>query len=123
MDLTLQKPGNHLFIRSVSRAGIQVIDDYYRTAIIISATEIVPDWPVRSVEDMGREQIEKILGLGPEVVLVGTGSRQVFLPPERLMLFYEQNVGVEVMTTDAACRTFNVLVSESRNVVAALLPV
>jgi uncharacterized protein len=39
------------------------------------------------------------------------------------MFFYSREIGIEVMTTDAACRTFNVLVSESRNVVAALIPV
>lgn len=123
MELTLQKPGDHLFIRSVSGAGIQVVDTCYRSALIISATEIITDWSARSVDDIDREHIKRILGLGPEVVLVGTGSRQVFLSPELMAFFYQHNVGVEVMTTDAACRTFNVLVSESRNVVAALLPV
>jgi len=122
MELTLQKPGDHFYIRSVSGAGIEVVDTVYRSAIIISASEIISDWPAQSVEDIDREQLERVLGLGPEVVLIGTGSRQVFLSPELLAFFYENNVGVEVMTTDAACRTFNVLVSESRNVVAALLP-
>jgi uncharacterized protein len=53
---------------------------------------------------------------------MGTGERQVFLAPELLMVFYRQSVGIEVMNTQAACRTFNVLVSEDRNVVAALMP-
>jgi uncharacterized protein len=61
--------------------------------------------------------------LKPEIVLIGTGSKQIFLPPELMMFFYSRNTGFEVMTTDAACRTFNVLASEGRKVVAALLPV
>lgn len=123
MDLTLQNPGDHLFIRSVSDSGIQVVDDFYDSAIILSARELIPHWPVNCVGDIEIQHLEKVLELNPEVVLIGTGSRQSFLPPALMMFFYERNVGVEVMTTDAACRTFNVLVSESRDVVAALIPV
>ena len=122
VDLTFQKPGDHLFVRSVSEAGIQVVDDFYREAMIISANEIIPDWPVKSVEDIEQTHLEKVLELEPEVVLIGTGARQIFLPPALMMFFYSRNIGIEVMSTDAACRTFNVLVSESRKVVAALIP-
>ena len=122
MDLTLQKPGNHLFVRYATPDGIQVVDEFYSSAIILSANEIITDWPVRSVQDIERRHLEKILELAPEVVLIGTGREQVFLPPEQLMVFYERGVGIEVMNTSAACRTFNVLVSESRNVVGALIP-
>ncbi len=54
--------------------------------------------------------------------LIGTGQHQVFLPPATQMHFYRNGTGFEVMTTDAACRTFNVLAAEGRQVVAALLP-
>jgi uncharacterized protein len=123
MDLTLQNPGDHLFIRSVSGAGIQVVDTVYPSALILSARELIPDWPVKSVAEIAEWHLEKILGLNPEVVLIGTGSRQAFLPPELMMFFHDRHIGIEVMSTDAACRTFNVLVSESRNVAAALIPV
>jgi uncharacterized protein len=122
MDLTLEKPGDHLFIRSVSGAGIQVADVHYSGPIILSATRIVEDWTASEAIDLAECDLEKILDLDPEIVLLGTGASQVFLPPERMMYFYSRNVGVEVMNTEAACRTFNVLVSESRKVVAALLP-
>jgi uncharacterized protein len=57
------------------------------------------------------------------VILIGTGARQVFLPPATQIHFFRRNVGFEVMSTDAACRTFNVLAAEGRHVVAALLPI
>ena len=60
--------------------------------------------------------------LKPEVILIGTGNQQVFLPPAAQVHFFRRNIGFEVMTTDAACRTFNVLIAEGREVVAALLP-
>jgi uncharacterized protein len=121
MDLTLEKPGDHLFIRSVSEQGIQVVDDFYGSSIIVSANRVVPDWPVASVENITEQDLEQVLDLQPEIVLIGTGDRQAFLPPPRMMFFYSRNIGFEVMTTAAACRTFNVLVSEARNVVAALI--
>ena len=121
MDLTLEKPGNHLFIRSVSAAGIQVVDEFYESSITVSADLVIPDWPVNSVENITQQHLENVLEMQPELALIGTGVRQVFLPPRQMMFFYSRKIGVEVMTTDAACRTFNVLVSESRNVVAVLI--
>jgi uncharacterized protein len=121
MDLTLEQPGDHLFIRSVSARGIQIVDDFYNSSIIVSTKQVIPDWPVSSIENITEQHLEKVLDLRPELVLIGTGARQAFLTPRQMMFFYSRNVGVEVMTTDAACRTFNVLVSESRNVVAALI--
>jgi len=121
MDLTLERPGDHLFIRSVSERGIQVVDDYFNKSIIVSTKQVIPDWPVNSVENITEQQLEKVLNLQPELVLIGTGARQAFLPPRQMMFFYSRNIGIEVMTTDAACRTFNVLAAESRNVVAALI--
>ena len=123
MDLTLEQPGDHLFIRSVSSRGIQVVNDFYSSSIIVSSQQVIPDWPVNSVENITQQHLEKVLVLDPELVLIGTGAGQKFLPPRQMMFFYSRNIGVEVMTTDAACRTFNVLVSESRKVVAALISV
>lgn len=122
MDLTLEKPGEHLFIRSVSAAGIQVVDEIYTVPVILSAQRVIPDWAVTRVEDIEEHHLEQILDLQPEVVLIGGGAKQSFLLPRQLMFFYSRNVGVEIMTTTAACRTFNVLVSEYRSVVAALIP-
>jgi len=121
MDLTLEKPGDHLFIRSVSAQGIQVVDEFYHSSIIVSAKRVIPDWPVTSFENISEQHLEKIIDLQPEIVLIGSGARQAFLPPPLMMFFYNRGVGFEVMTTAAACRTFNVLVSESRNVVAGLI--
>lgn len=123
MDLTLEQPGDHLFIRSVSVQGIQVVDDFYDSSLIVSTKQVIPDWPVNSVENITEQHLEKVMDMQPELVLIGTGARQAFLSPRQMMYFYSRNIGIEVMTTDAACRTFNVLVAESRNVVAALISV
>lgn len=123
MDLVLDRPGEHLYIRSISDEGIRVGDDFFRNPFILNAERVIYDWPVTSVEQITEQHLEKVLELQPDVVLIGTGANQVFLEPAEMMFFYSRNIGFEVMTTDAACRTFNVLVSESRNVAAMLIPV
>jgi uncharacterized protein len=122
MELTLDRPGEHLFIRSVSALGIQIADQLFAGPLILSASEMITDWEVIQPGDLSESSLETVFSLAPEIVLVGTGGKQVFPAPELLMSFYRRHIGVEFMNTRAACRTFNVLVSEQRNVVAALLP-
>ena len=122
MEFNLELPQNQFFIRSVSEEGICVHKDYYTSPFIISGERIVPDWSVKSIDDINEESLQEIFDLQPEVILIGTGKTQIFLPQATQAHFFRQNFGFEVMTTDAACRTFNVLVAEGRHVVAALLP-
>jgi uncharacterized protein len=57
----------------------------------------------------------------PEIVLVGTGSKLRFPHPRVFAPLRQANIGFEVMDTQAACRTYNILLAESRKVAAALL--
>lgn len=121
MELTLHKPGDHHFIRSAGPEGITVTDTLYTSSLVLSSEELLPDWPVRSVGELTEEHLDAILDMDPEIVILGTGEKQVFPPPRFLVKFYEKGVGFETMTTEAACRTFNVLLSENRKAVAALI--
>ncbi len=94
-----------------------------RHGIIISADGTVTPWPPVVPDDLDEEHLRQIVAHDPEVVLLGTGVRQAFPAPELLLPFVEAGLGVEVMDTAAACRTFNVLAAESREVVAGLLPI
>ena len=122
MEFNLEVPQNEFFVRSVSEEGICVHKDFYDKPFILSGERIIPDWNVKSIDDIDETSLKPIFDLQPEVILIGTGRNHLFLPPATQAHFIRRNFGYEVMTTDAACRTFNVLVSEGRNVVAALLP-
>lgn len=122
MEINLESPLNQFYIRSVTADGIRVHEEYYRLPFIISGEQIIPHWDVKTAEDICEASLEAIFDLQPEVVIIGTGEAQVFLPPATQVHFFRRGLGFEVMTTDAACRTFNVLASEGRNVVAALIP-
>lgn len=121
MDLTLHKPGEHNFIRSAGEEGVTVGDTLHHSSLVLSAESFLPDWPVRSVRELEEKHLAPIFEMSPEVVILGTGTTQVFPPPQIVMKFYERGIGFEAMTTEAACRTFNVLASEERNAVAALI--
>jgi uncharacterized protein len=123
VDFNLEVPQDHLYVRSVSENGIRVGDDTLNCAFIMSGQDIFADWDVSSPEDINQTSLQSIFDMQPELVLIGTGKTQVFLPPQVQALFFQRGIGFEVMSTDAACRTFNILASEGRQVVAALLPI
>lgn len=123
MEFNLEVPQNQFFIRSVSEEGIRVDQQLFRRPFIISGQRIVPEWMVKSVDDINELSLQAVFEFEPEVILIGTGARQIFLPPATQIHFFRRNFGFEVMATDAACRTFNVLAAEGRHVVAALLPI
>lgn len=122
MDLQLHKPGDHNYIHSVTDTTIRIVETDYHGSVIVSPGHVVENWPVNAPGELAPEHLEPIFALQPEIVLLGTGSRQVFPDASLMMLFYRRGIGIEAMNTQAAARTFNVLVSESRNVAAALLP-
>jgi len=123
VDLTLQRPGDHLFVRAISEKGICIADTWYREPLIVSPGQLITDWAVGTVGDISEEKLVPVFDLAPDVVLIGTGAQPQFLPAELMMAFYRRNIGIEVMTTAAACRTFNVLALEERRVAAALIPI
>ncbi|MFC1776662.1 Mth938-like domain-containing protein [Pseudomonadota bacterium] len=122
MEFNLEVPQSQFFIRSVSEKGICVNKDYYNKPFILSGEQIITDWGVASIDDINEASLQVIFDLQPEVILIGTGKNQEFLPPATQAHFFRRNFGFEVMTTDAACRTFNVLAAEGRHVVAGFLP-
>jgi uncharacterized protein len=122
MDLTFQAPGQHHFVRYFDEQGIQISDVVYTRSLLLAADQLLAEWAPQSLDELQTEHLGDIFKLRPDLVLLGTGSKQRFPPAEFLMEFHQRGVGIEVMGTAAACRTFNVLVAESRRVVAALLP-
>lgn len=90
--------------------------------MIVSISAIEPGPQVAAADELAARHAAAVLALEPEVVLLGTGPKQLFPASEFGATFLRAGVGFEVMDTGAACRTFNVLVSEQRRVVALLIP-
>ena len=79
------------------------------------------EWNCRSFEQLGPEHFAQLASLGAELVIFGSGARIRFPKPAWLQPLMARRTGIETMDTPAACRTYNILASEGRHVVAALL--
>jgi uncharacterized protein len=88
--------------------------------IIVTATE-VRDWSADDFEHLSAEHFAELARLGVEIVLLGTGRRQRFPHPQLTAPLGAARIGLEVMDSKAACRTYNILVAEERRVALALL--
>ena len=121
MQLHLDRVHGINFISAVGPGEVRIADRTFRDSMIVSAREIVPDWPATTIDQIDERSMAPILAMGPEIILLGTGDSVEF-PDRKLMAgIMARRVGLEVMDTAAACRTFNILVGEDRQVVAALL--
>ena len=78
-------------------------------------------WPVREIGELTPEMLERFIAQRPDVVLFGTGAQQQFPPPALFAPLMKAGIGYEVMSTAAACRTYNILMGEGRPVLAALI--
>lgn len=90
-------------------------------SFIITANQLFTEWTPQQLEDITAAHIDEVLALKPDVILLGTGKRLRFPAPQLLAHSQQHRVGIEVMDTAAACRTYNILAAEGRKVAAALL--
>ena len=72
-------------------------------------------------DSLNSPELAALLKMGPEILLIGCGTQKMQIPPSQLARLTAQNIGIELMDTAAACRTYNVLASENRKVAAILL--
>ena len=97
-------------------------------AVLTGTVLLGGDTPVTDVEervpdDLCSATMARLRAHDPEVVIIGTGARHVFLPQELIAPLMHAGIGVEIMSTSAACRTYNILSAEGRRIVALLLPI
>ena len=107
-------------VRGYAEGELRINNDVFHHTLIVSATAIRAEPDLRDIVEFTPAQAARILEFKPELVLLGTGRRQVFPAPQLGARFLQAGIGFEVMDTGAACRTFNVLVGEQRAVVALL---
>ena len=108
-------------IRGYDDTALRINGDTSSTAMIIAPDALRAEPDLHSVDELTAGHAAHILEFDPELVLLGTGRRQVFPNAAFGARFLQAGIGFEVMDTGAACRTFNVLVGEQRRVVALLL--
>ncbi len=89
--------------------------------VVVTPEQLITGWMDGDIMDLRAEHLEALCAVEMEVLILGTGPRQVFPHPRHLRPLVERGIGVEVMDTAAACRTYNFLISDGRRAAAALL--
>lgn len=112
--------GGFNIVNAYSKGSVVIGDIAYRSSLILSATEIIDDWPPRTFNELQSDHLEQVINLSPEIILLGTGTRIYFPDDEILSPITSNRIGFEIMDTGAACRSYNFLVAEGRDVIAAL---
>ena len=114
---------NAPLVRTYDRHAIRIDEQLFEGSVIVSSLEghAPKAWSPRRMGDLQAQDLHELAETGAELVILGTGSRLVFPPPAWLAPFAARRVGLESMDTAAACRTYNILASEGRKVLAALL--
>ncbi|MEX8498641.1 MAG: Mth938-like domain-containing protein [Leptothrix ochracea] len=108
-------------VKACDAHSITINTETWTQSLVIPSQGEVSAWGVNRFDDLRAEHFDRLLALEPELVIFGSGQRMRFVSPALMAALFARRIGVETMTTIAACRTYNVLVSENRRVVLAAL--
>ena len=121
MKFTQHTPGGLNLIRRYGAGFIAIGEEEIRSSCIVGASTLIRDWPPTDVPSLKLEHLAPLFEFAPEVVVLSTGAQQRFPSAAMRAEFATRRIGLEVMEVGAACRTYNVLVSEERKVLAAVM--
>ena len=112
-----------LAIDGYSSEGIKVANQLYRGHLLLTPEQIIDNWQAPAPSELSIDSFAQILPYKPEVLILGTGEVLQFPPASLNAALAAKRIGLEVMDTQAACRTYNILLAEDRRVAAALIQV
>lgn len=109
------------YISSYNADGITIGGLIYNQSILITPDGNINPWPISHLADLTEAHCQQLLNFKPEVIIIGTGKQHQLPELSLLKYFAEQHLGIEIMSTAAACRTYNIVLLEGRRVVAGLI--
>lgn len=120
MKIELDQLATKLRITAYSNTSISIAGHVYTSSIIIGDEQIIENILPASVTELKKHQLETAISMQPEIVLFGTGT-ELHYPDDLIsQALFENNIGMEIMDTGAACRSFNFLLGEARKVVCLM---
>ncbi|EKD55485.1 MAG: hypothetical protein ACD_60C00005G0012 [uncultured bacterium] len=121
MGLTRDENKAHYQIHAYQPGSIQLNDITYKKSMIVTPAKLIECWPPQYFKELAREHFDMIGELRPAILLIGTGKTLQFPDITLYGRLINEGIGIEIMDTAAACRTYNALTAENRNVAAALI--
>lgn len=120
MKFELDQSARHLTVRAYDAGGFLVGDRRVTSPVVLCGERVDVDLLPAEFDQLDEMHVDRLCALGTDLLLIGTGERQRFLPQSLMARILERGIGCEAMDSAAACRSYNVLVSESRAVAVAL---
>jgi len=121
MKFTEHRDSNVLAIKRYQAGEVVINDQKVLSSCYLTQHYLHRDWACKHISELNTERLDELLKLNPEVIILGTGETQTFPDVEYFAYCAKQGVGLEVMNNTAASRTFNVLTTEDREVLLALI--
>ena len=121
MKFHLQTPSGQNLFSGHGPGYVAVNGERYSRSLLVTPTSIVADWPASSFESLTAEHFAHFATFEPDLVVLGTGARFRLPPVEFSRSLLAAGIGLEAMDNAAACRTYNILLGEGRNVIAAVI--
>ena len=116
-----RETGNGLTIRKVEPGAIRIGNETHTENVILFRDSITTGWTVDEASQLSERDIGSLIAEQPELIVFGTGWTSCMPPRELNFALARKGIGFETMDTPAACRTFNILIGEDRDVAAVLL--
>jgi uncharacterized protein len=120
MDINLEAQELHA-IKSYNDLSVTINNIIYNESIVVSQDQIIPNLAIKFITELSIDSIEPIIKNIPEVIIVGHKNLNQQIPANTSVHLANLRIGLECMSIGAACRTFNVLLSESRKVVLLII--
>ncbi len=108
-------------ITAYDKNSISINGKAFSKSLIVSSRLLQQSWDIATIKSLQANHIDQVLSFNPELIIIGTGNTLVFPAIEVYSSIIERGIGVDFMDTGAACRTYNILMSEGRDVVAGLI--
>jgi len=112
---------NTLVFRAYEDDYLQINDTKYYNGILLMENTVQQPWGTTNVSELSLQHFSFLEEKQPEILLIGTGTQTRFPAQDILLKLDQQHIPFECMSSPAAARTFNLLLSEGRNVAAAIL--
>lgn len=121
MKFTEHRDSNVYAVKNYEMCHVKVNNLTFTQSFFITQRSYQENWACKSVENLTTDLLDELLNTKAEVIILGTGDKQVFPEPKHFGYCAAKGVGLEVMANDAACRTYDVLTTEDRDIVLALI--
>ncbi|WP_456408332.1 Mth938-like domain-containing protein [Thiolapillus sp.] len=121
MKFARDQVNSKYLIEAYESGCIRVGNTEFRHNLLLMPDKLRDPWALQALETLAAEDIALLASHSPDIILLGSGERQLFPHPSLFAPLMEAGIGYEIMPTHAACRTYNILLAEDRRVLAALI--